>query len=60
MFHKEEKTITNAQNPKAINKLLFKGEKKRIVKATPNERTEAAKQIVKLSTKRTMLAKAQV
>ena len=42
------------QNPSKQAKLLFKGEK-RDSKGYANERTEAVKQIVKLSTKRTML-----
>ena len=46
MFTKK-KTITNAQNPKATKPNCFSKAKKWIVKATPNERTEAAKQIVK-------------
>ena len=54
MFHKEENYYQCTKPEGNQAKLLFKGEKW-IVKATPNERTEVAKQIAKLSTKRTML-----
>ena len=43
----KKKTITNAQNPKATKPNCFSKAKKWIVKATPNERTEVAKQIAK-------------
>ena len=43
----KKKTIINAQNPKVSKRNCFSKAKKWIVKATPNERTEAAKQIVK-------------
>ena len=53
-FNKEENYYQCTKPEGKSGKLLFKGEKG-IVKATPNERTEVAKQIAKLSTKRTML-----
>ena len=43
----KKKTIINAQNPKATKPNYCSKAKKWIVKATPNERTEAAKQIAK-------------
>ena len=43
----KKKTITNAQNRKVSKLNCFSKAKKWIVKATPNERTEAAKQIAK-------------
>ncbi len=43
----KKKTLTNAQNPKVSKPNCFSKAKKRTVKATPNERTEAAKQIAK-------------
>jgi hypothetical protein len=43
----KKKTIINAQNPKVSKRNCFSKAKKWIVKATPNERTEAAKQIAK-------------
>jgi len=43
----KKKIITNAQNPKATKRNCFSKAKKGIVKATPNERTEVAKQIAK-------------
>ena len=46
MFHKEENYYQCTKPEGNQAKLLFKGEKG-IVKATPNERTEVAKQIAK-------------
>ena len=43
----KKKIITNALNPKATKPNYFSKAKKPIAKATPNERTEVAKQIAK-------------
>jgi hypothetical protein len=43
----KKKIITNALNPKATKPNYFSKAKKPIAKATPNARTEVAKQIVK-------------
>ena len=53
-FHKEE-NYYQCTKPEGNKPNCFSKAKKWIVKATPNERTEVAKQIAKLSTKRTML-----